>query len=83
MEGARQALLWHIGHWVTLLEVVHDGGTEFANHSIQELFTACGVNDVKTLAYSKEENSLVERANKEVMCHLRNILFESNITTQW
>jgi hypothetical protein len=83
MEGARQALLWHMGHWVTPLEVIHDGGTEFANHSIQDLFTACGVNDIKTLAYSKEENSLVERANKEVMRHLRNILFETNITTQW
>jgi hypothetical protein len=56
-------------------------GTEFANQSIKELFAACGVNDVKTLAYSKEENSLVERANKEVMRHLRNILFETNLTT--
>jgi hypothetical protein len=83
MEGARQALLCHMGHWITPLEVIHDGGTELANHSIQDLFAACGVNDIKTLAYSKEENSLVERANKEVMRHLRNILFETNITTQW
>jgi hypothetical protein len=69
-----------MGHWVTPLEVVHDGGTEFANNSIQDLFADCEVNDIKTLAYSKEENSLVERANKEVMRHLRNILFETNIS---
>jgi hypothetical protein len=83
MEGAKQALLWHMGHWVTPLEVLHDGGTEFANTAVKDLFAACGVKDIKTLPYSKEENSLVERANKEVMRHLRNILFQFNETTQW
>jgi hypothetical protein len=68
---------------VTPVEVLHDGGTEFTNSAVRELFAACGVKDIKTLAYSKEENSLVERANKEVMRHLRNILFHSNITTHW
>jgi hypothetical protein len=56
---------------------------EFTNTAVRELFAACGVQDIKTLAYSKEENSLGERANKEVMRHLRNILFHSNITTHW
>jgi hypothetical protein len=65
------------------LEVLHDGGTEFTNKSVRELFAMCGVKDIKTLAYSKEENSLVERANKEVMRHLRTILFHNNITTHW
>jgi hypothetical protein len=83
MEEARTALMWHMGHWVTPVEVLHDGGTEFTNTAVRELFAACGVKDIKTLAYSKEENSLVERANKEVMRHLRNILFHSNVTTHW
>jgi hypothetical protein len=83
MEEAKQALTWHMGHWVKPLEVIHDGGTEFANMGVRELFEACGVKDIKTLAYSKEENSLVERANKEVMRHLRNILFHTNITNTW
>lgn len=83
MEEARAALMWHMGHWVTPVEVLHDGGTEFTNTAVRELFAACGVKDIKTLAYSKEENSLVERANKEVMRHLRTILFHSNITTHW
>jgi hypothetical protein len=61
MEEAKQALTWHMGHWVKPLEVIHDGGTEFANMGVRELFEACGVKDIKTLAYSKEENSLVER----------------------
>jgi len=83
MEGARSALLWHIGHTITPLEVVHDGGTEFTNGTITELFAMCGIRNTKTLAYSKEENSIVERANKEVMRHLRNVLFQTNITTNW
>jgi hypothetical protein len=83
MEGARSALLWHIGHTMTPLEVVHDGGTEFTNGTITELFAMCGIRNTKTLAYSKEENSIVERANKEVMRHLRNVLFQTNITTNW
>ena len=56
---------------------------EIDNKGIQELFALCGVTNIKTLAYSKEENSLVERANKEVMRHLRNLLFERNITSDW
>ena len=36
MEGARQAITWHMGHWVTPLEVIHDEGTEFANTGIRE-----------------------------------------------
>jgi hypothetical protein len=83
MEGARSALLWHMVHWVTPVEFLHDGGTEFTNTAVRKLFAACGVTDIKTLAYSKEENSLVERANKEVMRHLRNILFQTNVTTNW
>jgi hypothetical protein len=43
----------------------------------------CGMQNTKTLAYSKEENSMVERANREVMRHLRNILFETNVTKNW
>jgi hypothetical protein len=65
------------------LEVVHDGGTEFSNNGITELFAMCGMHNTKTLAYSKEENSMVERANKEVMRHLRNILFETTVTKNW
>jgi hypothetical protein len=83
MESTRSALLQHVGQFCTPMEVVHDGGTEFSNNGISELFAMCGMHNTKTLAYSKEENSMVERANKEVMRHLRNILFETNVTKNW
>ena len=83
MESARRALLTHIGQFGAPLEVIHDGGTEFSNSGIAELLAMCGIQNAKTLAYSKEENGMVERANKEVMRHLRNILFETNVTKDW
>jgi hypothetical protein len=83
MEGARGALLWHVGHFVAPSQVIHDGGTEFTNGSVKELFAMCGIENTTTLAYSKEENGMVERANKEVMRHLRNILFHTNLVGSW
>jgi len=35
------------------------------------------------MAYSKEENAIVERANKEVMKHLRAIVFHTKIRSKW
>jgi hypothetical protein len=37
-----------------------------------------GTEHCLTLAYSKEENALVERANKEVNRHLRAFMFDAN-----
>jgi hypothetical protein len=42
-----------------------------------------GIQTLTTIAYSKEENAIVERANKEVMRHLRALLFELNDYKDW
>lgn len=39
--------------------------------------------DITTLPYSKEENAIVERANKEVMRHLRAFIFDKKILENW
>jgi hypothetical protein len=38
---------------------------------------------VQTMAYSKEENGIVERANKEIMRHMRAMIFEFNAHNKW
>jgi hypothetical protein len=40
-----------------------------------QLMSALGTNIIYNLAYSKEENAIVERANKEVLRHIRNFIF--------
>jgi hypothetical protein len=36
-----------------------------------------------TLAYSHEENGLVERANKEVLRRLKDLVFDTRLVTIW
>jgi hypothetical protein len=36
-----------------------------------------------TIAYSKEENAIVERANQEVIRHLRALLFDKRVYNKW
>ena len=36
-----------------------------------------------TLAYSKQENGIVERSNKEILRHLKAIIYERDILTRW
>jgi transposase InsO family protein len=64
-------------------EISHDNGTSFINRTIKELIKLLGSQSKIATAYSKEENPIVERANKEVMRHLRNIIFDENVITKW
>ena len=42
-----------------------------------------GTEHVKTMEASKEENSIVERLNREVMRHLRNLVFDRQVYDKW
>jgi hypothetical protein len=42
-----------------------------------------GIQHSLTTAYSKEENAIVERANKEVNRYIRNIMFDTDIHDAW
>ena len=53
-------------------------GSHFVNSVIREFLHLVGTEHCLTLAYSKEENSLVERANKEVNRHLKAFTFDKS-----
>ena len=55
-----------------------DSGTSFKNTIVKGLTERLGADHHLTTAYSKEQNGLVERQNKEVLKHLRNIIHEAN-----
>ena len=78
-----QALLQHFGRYGQAQEIQHDNGSQFVNQIITELSLLLGLEQKRTLAYSSEENAIVERANKEVLRHLRAILMDRKVKEQW
>jgi len=65
------------------LQFTTDSGPAFKNALIEGLLSRLGTDHVLTTAYSKEQNALVERANKEVLRHLRNIIFDKRVAAKW
>ena len=81
--GAAQALLTFSGKYATPTRFHTDKGKSFANDIVKGLTESLGADHQFTPAYSKEQNAIVERQNKEVMRHLRNIVFDKRVITNW
>jgi hypothetical protein len=82
-EGAADALIEFCGNYATPLQFCTDSGANFKSSLIKGLTERMGVGHFLTTAYSKEMNGVVERQNKEVMRHLRNIIFDRRIAAKW
>ena len=78
-----KAMLSLVGEYGTPDQIVSDRGPCFVSDVCQELFKLLGAEHVLTMAHSKEENGMVERANKEVLRHLRNIIFDRSVLPNW
>ena len=64
---------------------VRHGYTQFINHVIDDLLKVMHTNKRDILAGEHTQNSIVERRNKEVNRHLRNILvwYKSSREVEW
>ena len=82
-EASAEALLQHFGRFGAPSQLRSDRGSHFVNSIIKEFLLLVGTEHCLTLAYSKEENALVERANKEVNRHLRAFTFDSSTVENW
>jgi transposase InsO family protein len=60
-----------------------DRGSQFINSLIEELARRINSQPVVSNPYSKQENGRGERANKEVMRHLRALLYHRRIRYNW
>jgi len=69
----------HFGRWGTADRIWTDNGPAFANDLLKEVANLLGSTNEFTTAYSSEENGIVERANKEVLRHLRALVFEARV----
>jgi hypothetical protein len=76
---AARALIDFVGTFACPRIIQSDRGTQFLNDMITSLITFQRV----TTAASKEENAIVERANKEVNRHLRAFVFDIASFVRW
>ena len=82
-KKAIDGLIEWIGLFGIPSEVVSDNGTQFANELVDNLLEILATENTKIQAYSKEENGIVERANKEVNRHLRAFAYEHKDKKTW
>ena len=78
-EDAAKALLDHMSHYGVPCAVKSDQGSQFVNGVIKQFLDLVGTEHVITIAYSKEENALVERANREVMEYIRDFVYDKKL----
>jgi len=60
-----------------------DGGTQFANQIIDALTDVLHMRHHQILPYQPQSNGIVERANGEVLRHLKCLLLDAGKTSQW
>ena len=80
-EAAR-CLIHLFGNFGTPAQIYTDNGTQFDNSIQDELVRFIGCEHLTSIAYSKEE-LMVERGNKEVNRHLRDIIFDLRVENRW
>ena len=74
-----QALIQHFGIFGVPSVITSDGSTQFNNEIVMDIIRLVGAEYSVTLAYSHQENAIVERSNKEIVTHLRAFLFDNGI----
>ena len=81
--SAATAVIEHFGRYGLPIEILTDQGPQYHNAVLEHLTHKLGVQHIITTPYSHQENGLVERVNKEVTRHLRNIVLDRRVKTEW
>ena len=70
-------------HFPAPLELITDNGVESTGIQVEEVIAMMSIHHQTIQPSSHEENSIVERINKEVLRHLRNIVYDKRIRDSW
>jgi transposase InsO family protein len=73
-ENSAKVLIEYTSRYATPDRILTDNGKEYVNKIMKELINLLYTRHLTILPYSHEENSIVERENKEVLRHLRAIV---------
>jgi cleavage and polyadenylation specificity factor subunit 1 len=82
-ETAAKAILQYIGRYGAPSSFLTDNGSQFVNKTVKDLLALVEIEHCTIHPYSHEENGIVERANKEVMRHLRDIIYDARVESDW
>jgi hypothetical protein len=82
-KAAARALLQHASTFGVPGLLRSDRGSQYVNDIIADFSILTMTDQDHGVAYSKEENTIVERTNKEVLRHLRAIIFDKRIQCNW
>jgi hypothetical protein len=82
-DEAAVCLLDYCGRYGPPSQIISDNGTQFVNEVIKTMMKGMDVPFYNILAGSKEENGIVERANGEVLKHLKAFVLHYKLATIW
>jgi hypothetical protein len=70
-KSTARAVYDHFGRYGSANQLLSDNGSHFVNEVIDELMKLMDMPHVRTVAYSQQENTIIERQNKAILHHLR------------
>jgi transposase InsO family protein len=82
-QDAARCLIDIIGRYGAPRELLSDRGSQFVNTVIAAVLRSVGSSHVLAMAYSHEENGRIERANREILRHLRAFVMHSKVADDW
>jgi hypothetical protein len=82
-KNAAENLLHHFGRFGAPTQIRSDRGSHFVNSLITEFLALVGTQHSMTLAYSSQQNAIVERTNKEINRHIRALTFDTNSVDEY
>jgi hypothetical protein len=80
---AASAILGVVGRYGAPKQIRSDQGTQYTAHVIEELLRLIGTQHQLTVPYRPEANGIVERANGEVVRHLRALVCDGRVRGCW
>ena len=80
---AAKALLKLIGRYGIPKEIQSDQGPQYVGNVVDELLKIFNIDRRFTLPYDPKANGVVERANQEVMKHLKSIVYAGGVKRNW